>query len=144
LLNPGFFRNQDTTGTNTVGVNGEWQVTDRLKLKANYTYQFGTITFNQFDGVFVPNPTQSFQNVANYPDINSTMHDVRLTATYKLMEGIDLVGLVAYSYFHNNDWNNTANPVQGGPSPAIAYLTPGYYSPNWNVVAVFGGLKFKF
>lgn len=144
LLNPGFFRNQDTTGTNTVGVNGEWQVTDRLKLKANYTYQFGTITFNQFDGVFVPNPTQSFQNVANYPDINSTMHDVRLTATYKLMEGIDLVGLVAYSYFHNNDWNNTANPVQGAGGTAISYLTPGYYSPNWNVVAVFGGFKFKF
>lgn len=144
FLNPGFFRNQATTGTNTVGVNGEWQVTDRLKLKANYTFQFGTITFNQFDGVFVPNPTQSFQNVVNYPDINSTMYNLRLTASYKLTEQIELVGLVAYSYFHNNDWNNTANPVQGGPSPTIAYLTPGYYAPNWNVVAAFGGFKFKF
>jgi hypothetical protein len=144
LLNPGFFRNQDITGTNTIGVNGEWQVSEKLKLKANYTFQFGTITFNEFDGVFVPNPTQSFQNVVNYPDINSKMHDLRLTATYKLTEQIELVGLLAYSYFHNNDWNNTANPVQGGPSPTIAYLTPGYYAPNWNVVAALGGFKLKF
>jgi putative beta-barrel porin MtrB/PioB len=144
FLNPGYFREQDTSGTNTIGVNGEWQLSEKLKLKANYTFQFGTITFNQFDGVFVPNPTQSFQNVVNYPDINSKMHDLRVTATYKLTEQIELVGLLAYSYFHNNDWNNTANPVQGGPSPTIAYLTPGYYAPNWNVVAALGGFKFKF
>ncbi|MBV8132573.1 MAG: MtrB/PioB family outer membrane beta-barrel protein, partial [Alphaproteobacteria bacterium] len=139
--NPGLFRNQETTGTNTVGVNGEWQVNDSLKLKANYTFQYGTITFNQFDGVFVPNPTQSFQNVVNYPDINTRMHDLRVTGTYKLTDGIDFVALVGWSYFHNNDWNNTANAVQGGPSPTIAYLTPGYYAPTWSVVTAFGGLK---
>ena len=144
LQNPGFFRNQETTGTNTVGVNGEWQVNDSLKLKGNYTFQYGTITFNQFDGVFVPNPTQSFQNVVNYPDINTRMHDLRLTGTYKLTEGIDFVALVGWSYFHNNDWNNTANPVQGAGGTAISYLTPGYYAPTWSVVTAFGGLKFKF
>ena len=143
-LNPGYFREQDTTGTNTFGINGEWKLSDRLKLKANYTFQFGTITFNEFDGIFVPNPTQSFQNVVNYPDIQQREHELRLTATYELTKGVDLVGLVAYSYFHSNDWNNTANAVQGGPSPTIAYLTPGYYSPNWSVVAAFGGVKFKF
>ena len=94
--------------------------------------------------MFVPNPTQSFQNVVNYPDINTKMHDLRLTGIYKLTEQIDPMGLFAYSYFHNNDWNNTANPVQGAGSTAISYLTPGYYAPNWNVVAVFGGFKFKF
>jgi len=50
--------------------------------------------------VFVPNPTQSFQNVVNYPDINTRMHDLRLTGTYKLTEGIDFVALVVAEFEH--------------------------------------------
>jgi outer membrane protein OmpA-like peptidoglycan-associated protein len=139
----GYFRNQATTTTNTFGVSGEWTVNEKLKLKASDTFSFGTVVFSEFDGVFVPNPTQSFQNVQNYPDINTTMNDLRVTATYELTPSVDLVGQVAYSYFHNNDWNDTANAIQGGPSPTISFLTPGYYAPNWNVVAVMAGVRFK-
>ncbi len=74
----GFFQNKYTSGTQTMGVNAEWKVNDKLKLKADYTFSYGSVMFGQFDGVFVPPAlvTQSFQNVSNYPDIHSLMHNL--------------------------------------------------------------------
>ena len=86
----------------------------------------------------------SFQNVANYPDINSLMNNVKLTATYQLMPNIELMAQGSYTSFHNNDWNDTANAVQGAGTTAISFLTPGYSAPNYNVVALLAGVKFRF
>ena len=139
----GYFQNQDTTSTHTIGLSGDWKVNDKLKVKADYTFSYGTVMFGEFNGVFVATPTASYQNVTNYPDINSTMHSAKVTATYQLAPNMELVGMVAYGYFHNNDWNDEASSVQlaGGATPSI--LTPGYASPNYSVVAVMTGIRFK-
>jgi hypothetical protein len=140
----GFFRNQDTSSTHTVGVSGDWAVNEKLRLRAEYTLSYGTVMFGEFDGVFVPVVTQSFQNLSNYPDINSLMNNVKLTATYQLMPNVELVAQGIYTGFHNNDWNDTANAVQGAGASAISFLTPGYSAPNFSVVALLAGVKFRF
>ena len=138
----GYNLNKSTTDTNTIG---EWKVTDKLKLKGDYTFSFGSVMYTQFNGVFVPfTPTQSYQNVANYPDINSTMHSLRLTATYAVSPSIELMGQAVYACFHDNDWNDTANAIQGAGTSAISILTPGYTAPSYSVVALLGGVKFRF
>ncbi len=49
-----------------------------------------------------------------------------------------------YTSFHNNDWNDNANAIQGAGTTAISLLTPGYASPNYSVVALLAGIKFRF
>jgi len=145
----GYDLNKQTTGTHTVGVSGEWKVTDKFKLKGDYTISYGSVAFTEFNGVFVTGvPTaslQSYQNVSNYPDINSLMNSLRLTATYEATPSIELIGMVAYSSFHNTDWNDSAGPIVGTTtgSTSIGFLTPGYGAPNWSVAMIMGGVKFK-
>ena len=143
----GNFQNQTSTGTNTIGLSGEWKVNEKLKLKGDYTFSYGSVAFTQFNGVFVPNPTASYQNVSNYPDINSMMNMLRLTATYEVAPDMELVLQGVYANFHNNDWNDTnTTGIVGTTTGAttIGYLTPGYSSPNYSVGMVMAGVKFKF
>jgi MtrB/PioB family decaheme-associated outer membrane protein len=144
LGSAGYFQNKYTSGVNTVGVSGDWKVNDRLKLGAEYTVAYGSVMFGQYNGVFVSTPTLSYQNVTNYPDINSTMNNVRLTAAYKLTPQTDLLLQATWSYYHDNNWNDTASSIQGAGSTAVSILTPGYSSPNYNVGSVMAGVKFNF
>jgi hypothetical protein len=82
----GFFQNKQTTDVDTVGVSGDWQATDRLKLGLNYTFSYGAVMFGQFNGVFVPlnSITQTYQNVVNYPDNKSVMNAITVKASYQL------------------------------------------------------------
>ena len=140
----GYFQNQDTSSTHTVGVSGDWKVNEKLRLKADYTLSYGSVMFTQFNGVFVPVATQSYQNVTNYPDINSLMNSVRLTASYELAPNADLMLMGAFTTFHNNDWSDKANAIQGAGSSTISITTPGYGSPNWSIVTAMAGVRFRF
>jgi MtrB/PioB family decaheme-associated outer membrane protein len=140
----GYFQNKDTSNTHTIGVSGEWKVNEKLKLRADYTISYGTVMFGEFNGVFVPTPTASYQNVANYPDVDSLMHNLKLTVTYELVPNVTLVGQGIYTSFHNNDWYDTANAIQGAGTTSISLLTPGYASPNYSVFALMGGVKVRF
>jgi MtrB/PioB family decaheme-associated outer membrane protein len=144
LGSAGFFENKYTSDVHTIGASGDWRVTDQLTLGAEYTFAYGSVMFGEFNGVFVASPTLSYQNVSNYPDINSTMHDLALTATYELMPGIDLLFRGGWSYFHDNNWNDNAAAIQGAGSTAINTMTPGYSSPNYSVGTIMTGMKFKF
>ena len=144
LGSAGYFQNENTSSTHTVGVSGEWHVNPKLTLKANYTFSYGSVMFTQFNGVFVANPTASYQNVTNYPDINSVMNAVKLTASYKLRPDITLLGVAAFTSFHNNDWYDSASAIQGAGTSNVSILTPGYGSPNWSIGTVMGGMRFTF
>jgi hypothetical protein len=91
----------------------------------------------------VSSVTQSYQNVASYPDINSTMHDLRLTAVYHLSDKIQCSLMYEFSMFHNNDWSDLAVPVvpTTNTGTAISILSAGYSSPNYSVSTV--GAVFK-
>jgi hypothetical protein len=107
---------------------------------------FGSVMFGEFNGVVVPNPTVSYQNVIPYPDINSRLHDLSLTSDYQILRNIEWALLFRFSKFHNNDWNDLAAPVQpttdGGTT--IGTLTPGYPPPRYNVFVLGTALKVRF
>ena len=142
----GFFQNQDTSTTHTAGISGEWQVSEKLKLRGDYTVSYGTVMFGEFNGVFVPTPTASYQNVTNYPDINSLMNNVRLLATYALRPNIDLLMQGIYTQYHNNDWNNSSSSVVvSGTTAAPALLvTPGYGFRDYSIAALMAGVRVRF
>jgi hypothetical protein len=140
----GNFQNQYTSSDHTIGLSSDWQINEKLKLRAEYTVSYGSVMFAEFNGVFVARPTASYQNVSNYPDINSLMNNVRLTGTYDLRSNIQLVLQGVFMSFHNNDWNDTANAIQGNGSSSISLLTPGYSSPNYCVEALMAGVKVRF
>jgi len=102
------------------------------------------VAFGEFNGVFVASPTASYQNVANYPDINSVMNNIKLTATYAVAPNIDLVAQGSYTTFHNNDWNDTANAIQGNGTGSISILSAGYAAPNFSIVTAMAGVKVRF
>lgn len=139
----GYFQNKTTNGTHTVGIAGDWNVTSKFKLKGEYTFSYGSVMFGNYNGVYIANPTASYQNVSNYPDINSTMHSIRLTASYDVTPTTELALRGMFTSFSNNDWNDTANAIQGNGSTAISLLTPGYGSPNYSILAIMAGVRFK-
>lgn len=140
----GYFQNKSTSDTHTIGISGDWKVTPRLRLKADYTLSYGSVMFTEFNGVFVSNPTQSYQNVTNYPDIDSVLNSIRLVANYKLTPNAELLGLVGFSTLHNNSWYDSASSIQGAGSNSISILTPGYGSPNWSIVTAMAGVRLTF
>ena len=139
----GYFQNKYTSNMNTAGLSGDWQASDKLKLAAEYNMSTGSVLFGQYNGVMVSTVTQGYQNVVSYPDVNSTMNDLKLTAIYHLSPKIECSLMYQYSMFHNNDWNDLAAPVQpttdGGM--AISILNPGYAAPNYNVSSVGAVIK---
>lgn len=140
----GYFQNKYTSDVNTVGFSGDWKVSDNLKLVAEYNFAYGSVMFGQFNGVFVANPTQSYQNVTNYPDINSRMHNLRLTAAYKMSPRTDLLLRAGWSYYYDNNWYDTASAIQGAGTTAVSILTPGYGSPHYNVGSVMAAMRIRF
>jgi outer membrane protein OmpA-like peptidoglycan-associated protein len=144
LGSAGYFQNKYTSSTNTAGFSAEWQVNPKLKLKGDYTLSYGSVMFGEFNGVFVANPTASYQNVSNYPDIDSLMNSVRLTATYEVVPNVDMILQGAFTSFHNNDWNDTANAIQTAGAASVSILTPGYAAPNYAVGMIMAGMKIKF
>lgn len=141
----GFFQNTYTSGTHTAGLSGEWQVDSKLKITEDYNFSYGMIGFGEFNGVQVPagSVSQSYQNVVNYPNINSVMHQLHLTALYEFTSRITASLNVQYSMFHNNDWNDFTSPVQPttNTGTAISILTPGYPPPSYNVWMIGTAMK---
>ncbi len=134
----GYFRNTYSSGMNTAGLSGDWQATEKLKLGAEYNMSVGSVLFGEFNGVMVPSVTQSYQNVVSYPDINSVMHQLRLSAVYQVTSRIECSLMYQFSMFHNNDWDDLTAPVQAttNTGKTISILTPGYSAPNYSVSTI--------
>ena len=139
----GYYQNRYNSAMNSAGFNGTWQANSKLKLSTDYNMSAGSVIFGQFNGVLVPSVTQSYQNVVSYPDNNSTMNDLRLTAIYQITDKIECSLMYEFSMFHNNDWNDLTAPVQASTNTgtAISILTPGYSSPNYSVSTIGAVLK---
>jgi len=140
----GYFQNQYTSAVHTVGLNGDWKVTEKLKLNAEYTVAYGSVMFGEYNGVFVSSPSNSYQNVTSYPDINSLMNNFKVTASYDVMPNVTFLVQGAWTYYRDNNFYDTAGPIQGAGTTAVSYLTPGYDSPNYSIAAIMTGVRVKF
>lgn len=134
----GYFQNKYTSAMHSAGLSGDYKLSDKLKLSGEYNLSVGSVLFGQFNGVAVTTVTQSYQNVTNYPDINSTMHDIRVSAVYQLTDNIEAAVLYRYSMFNNNDWQYIPVPVVPtlNNGTAISIVNAGYGPPNYNVSTI--------
>lgn len=142
----GFFQDRYTSDMQTMGFDGKWQVTEKLKVAAHYTFAYGSVLFGLYNGVFVntPKPGAFYQNVADFPQIISKMHDARLTAKYAMRANVDLMFGLGWEYYRDDNFNDTAAAIQGAGSTAVNFLTPGYGSPYYSVGYVMVGGRVKF
>jgi hypothetical protein len=131
----GFFQNKYTSNLHTAGFSGDWKITDKLKLNSEYNMSVGSVLFGQYNGVAVSTVTGSYQNVTSYPDIDSRMDDIKVTAVYQFTDSIEASLIYRYCMFNNNDWQNVAQPVIAttNTGTAISILNAGYGAPNYNV-----------
>jgi len=87
--------------------------------------------------------TATYQNVTPYPNINSLMHQLKLSATYQLADNIECSLLYQFSMFRNNDWDDV--PVSIIPTTntgtAISILNASYPPPSYNVSTIGTVLK---
>jgi hypothetical protein len=145
LGSAGYFRNTYSSAMHTAGLSSDWNVTDKFKLSGEYNLSMGSVIFGEFNGVMVPSVTQSYQNVTPYPDINSTMHDLKMEATYQFADNIEGSLIYRYSMFNNNDWQYVPVPAIAttNTGTAISILNAGYGSPNYNVSSVGMVMRMK-
>ncbi len=143
----GFYQNNYTSSMHTAGFSGDWKVSDKLKFTSEYNLSVGSVLFGQYNGVAVPasSVSQSYQNVTSYPDVNSRMDDITVTAVYQLTDTIEGSLMYRYSMFNNNDWQYTAAPVIATTNTgnAISIVNAGYASPNYNVSTAGMMLKMR-
>ena len=134
----GYFQNTYSSNMNTAGLSGTWQVSSKLKVGAEYNLSSGAVTFGEFNGVQVTSVTQSYQNVVPYPNINSVMNQLKLTATYQFSDNIEGSLMYQFSMFHNNDWDDVAEPIipTTNTGTAISILNAGYPPPSFNVSTI--------
>jgi MtrB/PioB family decaheme-associated outer membrane protein len=139
----GYFQNKYTSDMHTAGFSADYKLTDKLKLSSEYNISVGSVLFGQFNGVAVSTVTQSYQNVTNYPDISSTMHDLRISAIYELTDSVEAGLLYRYNVFNNNDWQYIPRAVIPtlNNGTAISIVNAGYGPPNYNVHTV--GVSFR-
>ena len=142
----GYFQDRYTSDVQTVGFDGKWRVTDKLKLGAHYTFAYGAVLYGLNNGVLVgtPKPGSFYQNVADFPQIISRMHDARLTANYAVRANAALLLALGWEYYRDDNFNDTAAAIQGSGSPNISFLTPGYGSPYYSVGYVMIGGRVRF
>lgn len=134
----GYFQNKYTSEVHSAGMSSDWSITDKFKLSGEYNFSYGAVLFGQFNGVAVSTVSQSYQNVTNYPDINSSMHDLRVTASYQFSDVIEASLLYRYSMFTNTDWQFVPVPVIAttNTGTAISIVNAGYGPPDYNVSSI--------
>ncbi len=135
-----------TDDVHTVGLSGDWKITDRLKLGASYNFYYGDVSYYMYNGVVVPGtPTVSYANVAALPNVNSSMHSLKLNGQYALTPTMTLWGGYSYDVFKDNDWAyNTWAPVTPTSATGGATLSTGVPNPSYHVNAVYTGVTVKF
>jgi MtrB/PioB family decaheme-associated outer membrane protein len=145
-LNGGYGYSASTTDSvHTVGLSGDWKVTDRLKIGADYTFSYGDVGYNMYDGIAVSPATTSY-NQANVslPSITSSMHSVKLHGEYQLADNISLLAGYGFDLYKDNDWSYGWNPVVLSSATSINTLTSGESANGYRVHSVYTAIKFKF
>ena len=132
----------------TVGVSGDWKINDRLKLLTSYTFYYGAISYELFNGLTTANtgiPTSTNVNVANLPNVNSSMHSLKLQGEYQVSPNVELAMGYTYDMFKDQDWsyNYPAAFYSSSGSGAVS-LSSGETNPSYHVHSVFSAVRVKF
>lgn len=139
-----------TDSVHTAGLAADWKITDRLKVGTEYTFSYGDIGYNMFDGGLAFNSTTaaSYFNVQNLPSVNSSMHSVKVTAEYKLADNVTLMGGYGFDLFKDNDWAYGWAPIYGATSAtgvqSVNTFSSAEASPSYRVHSLYTAVRVKF
>lgn len=141
-----------TDSVHTAGVSADWQVSERLKVGAEYTFSYGDIGYNLYDGGLALNTATaaSYYNVSNLPTIDSSMHSVKLRAEYKLTDAITLMGGYGFDMYKDNDWSYGWSPVMASNASGLAAplgvntFTSGENQSSYRVHSLYTALRLRF
>jgi MtrB/PioB family decaheme-associated outer membrane protein len=140
-----------TNSVHTAGLSADWKVTDRLKLGTEYTFSYGDVAYNLFDGGLASASAValSYQNVQNLPSVDSSMHSIKVRAEYKLADNVTLMGGYGFDLFKDNDWAYGWNPVVAASTTGLPPLTVNTFTsaesqPSYRVHSLYTSLRVKF
>jgi len=140
-----------TNSVHTAGVSADWKITDRLKLGTEYTFSYGDVAYNLFDGGLASASATalSYQNIQNLPSVDSSMHSVKIRGEYKLADNISLMAGYGFDLFKDNDWAYGWNPVVAASTTGLAPLTvntftSGESQPSYRVHSLYTSVRVKF
>lgn len=142
LYNGGYGYSAATTDSvQTIGLSGDWQASERLKLGAEYTFSYGNVSYYMFDGITVATASNSAQLQSNLslPSINSSMHSIKIHGEYKLTDDISLLAGYGFDYYKDNDWAYTYAAVLNSST-----YTSGESENHYRVHSVYTAMRLKF
>ena len=139
--NPSQTSERSLDANQTAGASLDWKATDKLKVAANYTFQYGTTTYDYFlNAAAAASTTTPFiaAGAGGVPMVSQVMHALSLTGEYELSPGLALWSGYSYQRLSVADFgNNFATTTYSN------FQLPGDYNPNYNVHTVAAKVKFK-
>ena len=138
-----------TNHIQTVGASMDWKITDRLKVKSAYTFSSGSLSYAMFDGLTTANTgwtTSPEVNLQNPPNVNTTMHALKLTGDYDIAPNMTLTVGYAYDMFKDNDWAYNTYPAifLNSLTAGGLQVSSGETNPSYRVQSVFTSVRVTF
>ncbi|WP_158240620.1 MtrB/PioB family decaheme-associated outer membrane protein [Telmatospirillum siberiense] len=143
---PDGYSSATTDSIHTVGLGGDWHVTDRLKVGVDYTFSYGDVGYNMYSGIYSGATTNSwYQGNVSLPSVSSSMHSVKLQGEYQLLDNITLVAAYGFELYKDNDWSYNWNPVLlNNAGTSISTLSSGESANSYRVHSLYTAVRFKF
>lgn len=147
-----YMNNKTTDDVHTVGVNGEWQASPKLKFGANYNFSYGNTTINVTDGAtsaFVSglNPNGTINSASNVfygiqalPDVTSQLHTLSVHGEYQFQPNMSIWAGYTFERLIYSDWAydyGSSNALFGNA------LVSGEANPSYAVHVVGVALRVK-
>jgi MtrB/PioB family decaheme-associated outer membrane protein len=141
-----------TNSVHTAGLSAEWKIDDRLKVGTDYTFSYGDVGYNLFDGGLALSSAvaASYYNVSNLPSVENSMHSFKVHAEYKLTDNVTLMGGYGFDLFKDNDWAYGWAPIIASNSSGLASplsvntFTSGEAQPSYRVHSLYTSVRVKF
>lgn len=118
--------------TNTTGISGSWQLTDDLKIGADYVYSYGSEVFEQSYGGWGSTTVGG----GYIPNVTSMLNTVKVHGEYEYVPGITLSLGYGFDSLSTSDW------ALWGSGSAGQVLT-GESNPSYHVHTVMSSVAFK-
>ena len=141
---PEIWRERTNDDLHTVGIRGDWQATDKLKIGSGFNMSYGNVSYLVEDQLSANQvPTLGNQNyvIQPLPDLVANLYSFNLTGEYQVVPQASIWAGYTFERFSINDFglNASANPLQYGN----AFLS-GENSPSYGIHMVSTGVRYRF
>lgn len=141
---PELWRERTDDRLHTVGLRGDWQATDKLKIGTGFDMSYGNVSYNVGDQLTAAQtPVLANQNyvIQPLPDVVANLYSFSLTGEYQVVPQASVWAGYTFERFSLNDFgiNASGNPLQYGN----AFLS-GENSPSYGIHMISTGVRYRF